>query len=842
MADKRQRPHLIITNTASAERFTSPSSVRDQKPIPERERNEHGQYLLKQVRQLEQDAQQLGLEQRAFGVDVGNGVFLEFESAPNFELPLQSLENKTHRIELVAVREEDNKTFATVFVPEGKLSHFEKILVDYLNAEKQTKKENPLNQPLINSISQIRMAAIYALWTDDPSVYPQDNGESIWWEIWLRVGEERETILSSFREHGKRIGLEISDREIRFPERTVVSARGTKAQLSRSIQLLNCIAELRLVKETAEFFYSLDSREQRDWIQEALERIIWPDPDSDIPTVCILDTGVDQAHSLLSPVLVPQDMHTVNPGWSTNDGHGHGTNMAGLAVYGDLTDLLNSSNSFKISHRLESVKILCKPGDKSKGALYGNRMREAIARVEIQAPERKRVLCMAVSAKDNRDRGKPSAWSAAIDSLSSGFEDETRRLIIVSAGNTEPANYSNYPYSNTTDGIHDPGQSWNALTVGAFTDRNWIDPSTYPNYQVVAPRGDLSPFSCTSAIWGNPWPLKPDVVFEGGNAAHDSFGNVDTLPISLHLLTTKHCILGRSFDLSNGTSAATALAARIAAQIQTIYPDFWPETTRALIVHSAEWTQAMLNRYAPNKKLSKKPKKIYSETKSVIRNLIRHCGFGVPSLETALWSARNSLTLIAQDSLQPFNKIGGEMKSQDMNLHTIPWPSEDLEELGETEVEMRVTLSYFIEPNPSSRGWTGRYRYESHGLRFDVRRPTETVDEFRYRINQYAKEKEKGTRSDGNDSGWIIGTDTRHLGSIHSDRWIGTAADLAQRGYIAVYPALGWWKERPKLERWNKRARYALVISIKTQKTEVDLYSVVEGKIRTPTITEIPGT
>jgi hypothetical protein len=599
MADKRQRPHLIITNTARTERFTSPLSGGGQKPIPERARNEHGQYLLQQVRQLEQEAQQLGLEQRAFGVDVGNGVFLEFESAPNFELPLQSLENKRHRIELVAVREEDDKTFATVFVPEGKLSHFEKILVDYL--EKQTLKESPKNQPLVNSISHIRMAAVKALWTDAPSVYPQDNEESIWWEIWLRVGEDRETILNFFREHGQRIGLEIADREIRFPERTVVAARGTKAQLSRSIQLLNCIAELRLVKETAEFFYSLDSREQRDWIQEALERIIWPDPDSDIPTVCILDTGVDQAHSLLSPVLAPQDMHTVNPNWGKDDRDGHGTNMAGLAVYGDLTDLFVSSDPFKISHRLESVKLLRGRGDNNEGALHGDLTREAISRVEIQAPQRKRFVCMAVSAKDNRDRGKPSTWSAVIDSLSSGFEDETRRLIIVSAGNTEPANYSNYPDSNTTDGIHDPGQSWNALTVGAFTDKDWIDPSTYPNYQVVAPKGDLSPFSCTSAMWGNPWPLKPDVVFEGGNAAHDSFGNVDTLPISLHLLTTKHCILGRSFDLSNGTSAATALAARIAAQIQTIYPDFWPETTRALIVHSAEWTQAMLNRYAPNK-------------------------------------------------------------------------------------------------------------------------------------------------------------------------------------------------------------------------------------------------
>ena len=41
----------------------------------------------------------------------------------------------------------------------------------------------------------------------------------------------------------------------------------------------------------------------------------------------------------------------------------------------------------------------------------------------------------------------------------------------------------------------------------------------------------------------------------------------------------------------------------------------------------------------------------------------------------------------------------------------------------------------------------------------------------------------------------------RNLGSIHSDVWHGTAADLAERDYIAVYPVICWWRERPKFER-----------------------------------------
>ncbi len=49
---------------------------------------------------------------------------------------------------------------------------------------------------------------------------------------------------------------------------------------------------------------------------------------------------------------------------------------------------------------------------------------------------------------------------------------------------------------------------------------------------------------------------------------------------------------------------------------------------------------------------------------------------------------------------------------------------------------MRVTLSYFIEPNPSERGFSARYRYESHGLRYDVKRPAESGADFRARIKR----------------------------------------------------------------------------------------------------------
>jgi len=168
-----------------------------------------------------------------------------------------------------------------------------------------------------------------------------------------------------------------------------------------------------------------------------------------------------------------------------------------------------------------------------------------------------------------------------------------------------------------------------------------------------------------------------------------------------------------------------------------------------------------------------------------------------------------------------------------MNLHRLPWPLQELEALGEIEVEMRVTVSYFIEPNPSSRGIKSRYRYESHGLRFDVKRPHESDDEFRQRINLAARDADVGSStSSGDDPNWMLGTRNRHRGSLHSDIWRGRAADLASRGMLAVFPVSGWWKTRPRLERYDQRADYSLLVSIHAPEVDVELYTTIENQIK----------
>lgn len=825
MAERDQRRHLSADAFQTTEKFRGARTPREGPRIKVQVRQQHGAALLAQLETIAPDADRLAVEQHALSDDAPTGIYLTFESEPGFELKTESLDRSSEGIELLSVRSEGNRTLATVFVPEGKLPKLERLVKDYVEKDKihpKTRQSTgPKNEELIANIRSIRQATLRHLWTDDPALLPVDDDAPVWWEVWLRTGKDRAALAEFFRQHAAAIGLQVSSRQLQFPERTVVAVRGSTNQVIRSVQLLNSIAELRRLKETADFFTGLPPKQQWQWSDDLLRRVQGPDEGD--PAVCILDTGMN-IHPLLKPALTPAACLTINAAWGTNDTFGHGTQMGGIALYGDLVHVLPESGPIILGHRLESVKLLRQNQD-NQGELYGALTREGIARAEQAAPSRERIFCLAVSASAERERGRPSTWSAALDAITSGAEDEKRRLITVAGGNVVDADHDQYPAVNTTDGIHDPGQSWNVLTVGAVTFKDAIDPVEVPGASVLAPVGSLSPYSCTSGTWSSDWPLKPDVVFEGGNRIRRRDGQTDSLR-SLDLLSVHHQFLARAFDSFWGTSAATALASGMAARIADSYREYWPETIRALIVHSADWTPAMLETFQSGNR------------KRDVANLIRHCGFGVPSQERALWSAGNALTLVAQREMQPYEAVrtgGGSvsrMRSREMHLYALPWPIDQLRSLGNTEVEMRVTLSYFIEPNPSERGWAMRYRYESHGLRFAVKNPLESETNFRHRINDHARTEEAGEKLSIADPGWILGPQLRHRGSLHLDRWKGRASVLAERGTIGIYPTLGWWRELKRQERFDRSARYSLIVSITSPDVAVDLYAPVQTAVR----------
>ena len=129
------------------------------------------------------------------------GLQVEFESFPDVELAFESLAREASGIELLNVRHEHekNQTFATVFVPDGKLVIFENLISAYLDESKDT-KTGPRNHRLLNAISAIKTASMQALWTDAADEFPSADEGSIWWEVWLPVRGDRNATTAGFRE------------------------------------------------------------------------------------------------------------------------------------------------------------------------------------------------------------------------------------------------------------------------------------------------------------------------------------------------------------------------------------------------------------------------------------------------------------------------------------------------------------------------------------------------------------------------------------------------------------------------------------------------------------------
>jgi len=562
---------------------------------------------------------------------------------------------------------------------------------------------------------------------------------------------------------------------------------------------------------------------------------------------------VQDAHPLLTGSLDSTDVHVADPHWQVRPVHPHGTEMAGLALYGDLHRAIVDPLTVRLKHRLESVKLLPDRTGNNRD-LYGAVTARSVDRPEIEGAGRPRVFLLAVTAPrpvsdaadvtpvERLEAGRPTSWSATIDALSFGRaiddtdpqftyldRNEARRprLFVVSAGNIRDLNAADDHLARSdVESVEDPAQSWNALTVGAYSENDDMSGAStdFAGYVPIAKRGELSPVSRTSVVFDRrKWPFKPDVVADGGNvAASPNTTSVDTPP-NLALLTTRLRRPGEGFfTTTRDTSAATAQVAAIAADVYAAYPSLRPETVRALIVHSAQWTEAMRSHFDAG------------SSKTRLVNLLRRYGMGVPDATCALRSAADALTLIAEARIHPYERDHGSNtgKAREMNLHQLPWPIKQLEALGEAQVRLRVTLSYFVEPNPSSRGWTGRYIYPSHGLRFAARRPEESVESFRQRINTRARID--GTRPPALDTerGWLFGNNQQQApGSLHTDIWIGTAADLASKGVIAVYPVAGWWKNRRNYDQSDQGIDYSLVVSIESPEVEVDLWTAVAQQI-----------
>lgn len=759
------------------------------------------------------------------------GQYIEVTSRPNERLKKDSLGSSGVELLRYDTETQDGVTteHATLFATaqglgrlRAKVQQFENENTADREKDGQVIPGRPRNADLVQSMAAIVEAGLRALWRGPQEKFPAADG-SVFWEIWLEPSRA-----AAFIAQAAAMQVEIGADRLDFPEDIVVVGRATQAALALAVRRSGSVRALASPAVTADFFDGLDVAEQAAWVGDLLGRTTYAPPAAGAVMqpgyVTLLDTGISRAHPLIAPALEIADRHAADPAWAIEDIKGHGTQLAGLALFGDLTPTLHSGLPVVIGHRIESVKLMPDVGF-NPHHLLGTVTRRAIDAVELTA--RRRTFTMASTTdEDTPHDGAPTSWSSEVDQLAAGKSGahSLARLILVSAGNTDNFTFGAGHYLDTCDHadneLESPAQAWNAIAVGAFTEKTMLPPG---EGAAVAPAGDLSPVSRT-ASWSSTWPIKPDVVLEGGNWA------VGAAPPPMRhgwlcLLSTHHTYPARSFCFSHDTSAATALAAKGVTELWSEYPDLWPETIRGLYVGSARWTPSMRGHLPANPQ------------KGDYARLFRRYGYGVPDLARARRSASNALTLILQDEITPYalSESGGDVHNE-LRLFTLPWPVQALRALGTATVSLRVTLSTFISPNPSEASRGSRYRYASHNLRFKLNRANENVAQFMARINRAADEV--GPQNDEADL-WEFGSVRRDVGSLHIDTLSCPASDLARRNLLAVHPVAGWWKSKKVLREGFPSARFALIVEIDAEDIEAELYAEVEAAIAASVATQI---
>lgn len=673
------------------------------------------------------------------------------------------------------------------------------------------------SEQAVAPIQTIRLATLQDRQADSASGEPLKLDVRYWFELGCSGGYRvvtSETTRSRIQVEGQMAKMGVPQRlqEFMAPERVYFCARLTPPQLAALLAATDCVYEWERAPAPLRDLHVLETVTT----QELREVQIQPPP-ADAPSIVVLDTGIASGHPLLAPAILSATKgHDSIP--SPEDSQGHGTKMAGIALYSDL-GVAVENGAFAAPHWIQSSRVLVKPGagmaSDDHYASWPATTRDAVIAAEEADPgARKRVFAMAVTRSMQvgpLDGLAPTLWSHAVDQLAFGTGGATR-LLIVSAGNARQEQWlplaEQYPHLHRSEKIHQPAQAYNALTVGASTTRVSVPLlRDYAEAKVVASApGGISPFTSTG-VAGSAWPIKPDIVMEGGNLAISGTLPDASVP-TLNALTTSYLHTKSSpFAQLSMTSEATARAAHLAARILAAEPALRPETVRALMVHAASWTPEMMRQFEGKE------------------DRLHACGYGIPDEDFALACARDRATIVVEDVMpnlvheeeprrkppkKSSTKPTERKERRKVKVFRLPVPLE-LPVEGDPEVELRVTLSYFAEPNKF-----GRASLRGLDLKWDMQGPQETEEGFLDRVNRSRWPKnEKGKRIKppvNRSFPWAIRTQLRSRGTVQSDRWRGPLSSLGGDKLIAVIPVLGWWDQRVKLR--GEQMPFSLVVSV----------------------------
>lgn len=523
-----------------------------------------------------------------------------------------------------------------------------------------------------------------------------------------------------------------------------------------------------------------------------------PKPPGNAPCVCVIDSGIASGHPMLSPAIGDSISVPSSLGPPTDE-HGHGTRVAGLALYNDISECIKN-RLFSPSLRVLSAKVTNEENKFPDDKLISNQIREAIEYFH------KEYKCRVfnISLGDDRlvyDGGKPSIWAWTLDDIARKLDV----VIVVSAGNFWPGSENDGPV-DTLKGypkylldrgnrIIEPATAAIPLTIGSLA---YSETPHVPHergdvtLKAVAEIDAPSPFTRVGPGIGDA--LKPELCEYGGNLVYDhrlnrlQENNPDVEVVSLY----HDYATGRLFTWDKGTSLATPKIAHHAAQILSIYPRASANLIRALLASSASIPESA------NTTLQVLDKKASFYV----------CGYGKPNLDIASYSTDSRVTLFAEN----------ELVADRFHVYEIPLPDVFRKERGKRSIS--ITLA-FDPPTRHTRkdylGFTmkfwlvrGKTLGETESIFRKIKPGEEKVEgisgtSFECDLEPGHRIRERGTLQKG------IFTMSQNPDEIYRDTY-----------YLVVQCARNWSDE--------ERQRYAVVVVLE-HFVRIPLYQAVHARI-----------
>jgi Subtilase family len=517
-------------------------------------------------------------------------------------------------------------------------------------------------------------------------------------------------------------------------------------------------------------------------------------PDGDAPLVAILDTGVNNAHPLLEPVVV--DRVAVPDSLGLSDVYGHGSRVSGIAAYGDVRDCLENG-SFQSSVRILSGKIVNDQGNLDDRRLIASQVNEIVRQLHARGC---RIFNLSLGDRESQYAGgKVGQWTAVLDELAR----ELNILFVVAAGNYRyrPAehpeeHHTAYPtyLISGQNRIFEPATAACALTVGAVAHAAAVreDGPGWVGLRPIAEVGEPAPFTCVGP--GVNRGLKPDLCDDGGNILYDgATRSLRRVPES-EVFTTNHEYLTSLFTTSRGTSCAAPLVTHKAAQVLRAFPDASANLIRAFLANSARIPQPSIDRLGDIE----------------IEKRLSVCGYGIAKADRAVTSDENRVVLYSDL----------EIPMDHFYVYEVPIPEEYAQTKGRRYIA--VTLAF----DPPTRHSRSAYLGVEMSFRLIRGKSIEWVRDH-YRKRDVKKEGKQEKLDRRYDCDFDLSSTIRERGTLQRGIFPMTRnldAEYGDRYFLVVRCERQWFPEE------YAKQRFAVVVEMGHTKN-VRLYERIKERV-----------